>query len=127
MIYDLKRNLNTDGHQFHQYQQNQQSMMLITIKRSSEKYINSTYVLSESILRLDFINSNTYFMFPYASTSTYTLQTFLLPYARTSTYTLQAFLLPYASTSTYTLQAFLLPYASTSTYTLQKIRAFLGF
>ena len=28
----------------------------------SEKYINSTYSLSERILRLDFINSNTYFM-----------------------------------------------------------------
>jgi hypothetical protein len=28
---------------------------------SSEKYIDSTYSLSESILRLDFINSNTYY------------------------------------------------------------------
>ena len=39
------------------------NMMLITTKMS-EKYINSTYSLSESILRLDFINSNTlsYFM-----------------------------------------------------------------
>jgi hypothetical protein len=36
--------------------------MLITTKMSSEKYINSTYSLSENILRLDFINSNTYFM-----------------------------------------------------------------
>jgi hypothetical protein len=36
-------------------------MMLITTKMSSEKYINSAS-LSESILRLDFINSNTYFM-----------------------------------------------------------------
>jgi len=33
-----------------------------TTKMSSEKYINSTYSLSESILRLDFINFNTYFM-----------------------------------------------------------------
>jgi hypothetical protein len=31
-------------------------------QESSEKYIKSTYSLSESILRLDFINSNTYFM-----------------------------------------------------------------
>jgi CRISPR/Cas system CMR-associated protein Cmr1 (group 7 of RAMP superfamily) len=31
-------------------------------QESSENYINSTYSLSESILRLDFINSNTYFM-----------------------------------------------------------------
>ena len=38
------------------------NMMLITTKMSSEKYINSTYSLSENILRLDFINSNTYFM-----------------------------------------------------------------
>jgi hypothetical protein len=34
------------------------NMMLITTKMSSEKYINSTYSLSESILRLDLINSN---------------------------------------------------------------------
>ena len=39
------------------------NMMLITTKMSSEKYINSTYSLSESILRLDFINSNAYFKF----------------------------------------------------------------
>jgi hypothetical protein len=32
-------------------------MMLTTTKMSSEKYINSTYSLSESILRLDFINN----------------------------------------------------------------------
>jgi hypothetical protein len=40
------------------------NMMLITTKMhmSSEKYVNSTYSLSESILRLDVINSNTYFM-----------------------------------------------------------------
>jgi hypothetical protein len=39
------------------------SRMTITTKMSSEKYINSTYSLSECILMLDFINSNTYFMF----------------------------------------------------------------
>jgi hypothetical protein len=32
---------------------------------SSEKYINSTYSLSESILRLNFINSYTYVMLLY--------------------------------------------------------------
>jgi len=30
MIYDLKRNLNTDGHQFHQYQQSQQSPLILS-------------------------------------------------------------------------------------------------
>jgi hypothetical protein len=43
------------------------NMMLITTKMSSEKYINSTYTLSESILRLDFINSNTYFMLNFSA------------------------------------------------------------
>jgi hypothetical protein len=38
------------------------SSRIFNMVARAEKYINSTYSLSQSILRLDFINSNTYFM-----------------------------------------------------------------
>ena len=76
-----KENLNGDGHQFHQYQQNKQSHLIITEITcdfgnlcpgliQAQKYggLNRWMVFQPSFLDNWISNSNTYFIFSYSQT-----------------------------------------------------------